>query len=96
MRYHGNELICLYEVWEALRTLFRGDRKARKALGIARGDRSRLTGLANKEPLNQGRQRGKFAGRIRNATANELDKAWAMARRMYEKYPSYLDKRDAS
>lgn len=94
VRYPGNELICLYEVWEALQTIFRGERKARKTLGIEKGDRSRLTNLANKEPLNQGRHRGKFAGKLRSATAGELDEAWAIARGMYEKYLSYLNKRD--
>jgi hypothetical protein len=96
VRYPGNELICLYEVWEALQTRFRGDGKARKALGIIRDDRSRLTKLADKEPLNQGRHRGKFAGKLRNATASELDEAWAIARGMYEKYLSYLNMRDES
>jgi hypothetical protein len=96
VRYPGNELICLYEVWEALRTVFGGEEKARRVLGIIRDDRSRLTELADTEPLNQGRHRGKFAGRLRDATANEHDEAWAIARSMYEKYLNYLNKRDES
>jgi len=53
-----NELVYLYEVWDALQTKFRGEKNARKALGICRSARSRLTHLANNEPLNQGRHRG--------------------------------------
>src|SRR4030042_5141109 len=82
VRYPGSVFVYLYEVWEALQTIFRGERKARRALEIPKDDRSRLTKLANKEPVNQGRHRGKFAGKLRNATPSELDEAWALARRM--------------
>jgi hypothetical protein len=92
VRYPGSALVYLYEVWEALRTRFRGERKTRKILGIRRKKRSRLTRLADKEPLNQGRHRGKFAGKLRDAAAIELDEAWAIARDMYERYLNFLDK----
>jgi hypothetical protein len=96
VRYPGSALVYLYEVWEALQTLFEGDDGARRTLGIDKDDRSKLTKLANDEPVNQGRHRGKFAGKLRNATANELDEAWAIARGMFEKYLGYLNKRDES
>jgi hypothetical protein len=94
VRYPRSVLVYLYEVWEALQTKFGGERKARKTLGIHRKKRSSLTKLADKEPINQGRHRGRFAGRLRDATTNELDEAWLIARGMYEKYLSYLDGRE--
>jgi len=92
IRYPGNELIYLYEVWEAVQTKFRGERKARRALGLSRIDRSMLTNLADREPINQGRHRGKFAGRLRNATSAELDEARRIARDIIKLYLAYLDK----
>jgi hypothetical protein len=86
-----NELVYLYEVWEALQTKFRGEGKARKALGILRSARSRLTHLADDEPLNQGRHRGSHAGSLRNATTDELDEARAIAEDMIALYLNYLD-----
>jgi len=94
VRYPGSAFVYLYEVWEALKTMFQGEIKARKALGIQKKNRSRLTNLANKEPVNQGRHRGKFAGKLRDATANEVNEAWTITRCMYEKYLNYLSKRD--
>lgn len=86
-----NELVYLYEVWEALQTKFRGEEKARKALGILRSARSRLTHLANDEPLNQGRHRGSHAGSLRDATTDELDEAMTIDRDMIASYLNYLD-----
>jgi hypothetical protein len=86
-----NELVYLYEVWEALQTKFQGEKKARKALGISRSTRSRLTQLANNEPLNQGRHRGSHACSLRNITTDELDEARAIARDMIALYLNYLN-----
>ena len=90
IRYPGNELVYLYEVWDALQTKFRRNKKAGKALGISRPNRSWLTNLANKEPLNQGRHRGRF-DTLRDATVEELDKARRIAKDMIEGYWKYLD-----
>jgi hypothetical protein len=90
IRYPGNELVYLYEVWDALQTKFRRNKKGRKALGISRPDRSWLTNLANKEPLNQGRHRGRF-DTLRDATFEELAKARKIANEMIEKFLFYLD-----
>ena len=92
LRYPGNELVYLYEVWDALQTKFRRNKKGRKALGISRPDRSWLTDLANKEPLNQGRHRGRF-DTLRDATYEELAKARKIAQEMIEKFLLYLDGR---
>lgn len=86
-----NELVHLYEVWEALKQEFRGEANARNALGISNRVRSTLTRLANDEPLNQGRHRGRHAGSLRDATAEELDEARAIARDMLASYLKYLD-----
>jgi len=90
-RYPGNELVYLYEIWDALKTKFRGESKARNAIGISRPGRLRLTKLADTEPLNQGRHRGQFAGSLRDATTEELNEAWAIARDMFERYLKYLE-----
>ncbi|MBE3124775.1 MAG: hypothetical protein IMZ57_03860 [Acidobacteria bacterium] len=92
IRYPGNELVYLYEVWDALQTKFRRNKKGRKALGISRRNRSRLTNLANKEPLNQGRHRGRF-DTLRDATIDELAEARNIAKEMIEKFLLYLDDR---
>lgn len=92
IRYPGNELVYLYEVCDALQTNFRGEKKARKALGISKSDRSALTELANSKPLNQGRHRGQHAGRLRNATTEELAEARKIAREMIAKYMAFLDR----
>lgn len=91
IQYPENEFVYLYEIWDALQTKFQGDRKARRALGISKPDRSRLTNLANNEPLNQGRHRGQFAEMLRNATTEELDEARKIASDFIEKYLNYLD-----
>ncbi|MGB8957950.1 MAG: hypothetical protein WCC00_02940 [Candidatus Aminicenantales bacterium] len=90
VRYPGNELIYLYEIWDALQTKFRRNKKGRKALGISRSDRSWLTNLANKEPLNQGRHRGRF-DTLQDATFEDLAKARLIAKEMIEKFLLYLD-----
>lgn len=92
VRYRGNEVVYLYEIWDALMTKFQGERRARKALNISKSDRTRLSNLANKEPLNQGRHRGQHAGELRNATTEELFEARRIAREMIEKYLRFLDK----
>jgi hypothetical protein len=91
IRYPENELVYLYEIWDALQTKFRSGNKARRALGLLKPDSSRLTRLANKEPLNQGRHRGQFAEGLRDATSAELGEARKIAKEMVEKYLRYFD-----
>jgi len=86
-----NELVHLYEVWDALKQKFQGESAARHALGISRSVRSKLGRLADDEPLNQGRHRGQHAGSLRDATVEELDEARAIARDMLASYLKYLD-----
>ncbi len=86
-----NELVHLYEVWEALKQKFGGENNAKRALSIPRRVRSRLGQLANNEQLNQGRHRGRHAGSLRDATAEELCEARAIAQNMLASYLRYLD-----
>lgn len=88
-----NELIHLYEVWDALQKEFRGKEKAQSTLGISVHERSRFGRLANIEPLNQGRHRGQHAGSLRDATSEELDEAREIARHMLASYLEHLDKK---
>jgi len=86
-----NELVHLYEVWEALALKFQGESAARHALGISSSVRSKFGRLANDEPLNQGRHRGRHTDSLRDATVEELDEARAIARDMIASYLKYLD-----
>lgn len=86
-----NELIYLYEIWDALKVAYGDQKKARKVLGIKDSDRRKLTNLSNSEPLNQGRHRGEFAGKLRDATSEELENAREIATTMLVSYLEYLD-----
>jgi len=87
----NSELVHLFEVWETLKKLFGGEKNARDTLGISVAKRNRLGTLANDEPLNQGRHRGKHAGKLRNATADELNDARDIAREMIGAYLEHLE-----
>lgn len=76
-----NELVHLYEIRDALSTHYRGKQNARTALNIAQSEWQRLGILANVEPIEQGRHRGKhFAGR-RDVTDAELQEARSIVRK---------------
>jgi hypothetical protein len=55
----ANELVHLHETRDALSEHFGGREAARTALGISKTEWQRLGALANAEPLEQGRHRGK-------------------------------------
>ena len=95
VRDPGNELVHLYEVWEALSQKFQGESAVKDALGISNNARSKLGRLANDEPLNQGRHRGRYVGSLRDATIEELGEARAIARDLIVSYSNYLDKENA-
>jgi hypothetical protein len=86
----SNELTHLYEIRDALSRKFGGDEGARSTLKISRNEWSRFGTLANDEPLNQGRHRGKKLGQLRDATQAELAAARGIARRMTLAYLKYL------
>jgi hypothetical protein len=77
----ANELVHLYEIRDALRKHYGGERAARGALGIAKPEWNRLGALANDEPLRQGRHRGEHLPALRDASASELEEARSIAKR---------------
>jgi hypothetical protein len=80
-----DELVHLYEIRDGLVRRYGSEVAARRALGIVRGEWNRLGTLANVEPLQEGRHRGKHPGAKRPATEAELvevrsiARAWIMA-----------------
>lgn len=91
-----NELIHLYEIREALAKHFGGQNGATDALGISSAKWSRLGRLADRDPLAQGRHRGKDVGALRDATEEELEEARAIARKMIEAYVEHIQMNQAS
>ena len=77
-----DELTHLYEIREALARHYRDDHRAQKTLGITKADWKRLGQLANDEPLQQSRHRGKHLPSIRPATEAELEEAREISRRL--------------
>jgi hypothetical protein len=75
-----DELVHLYEVRDTLSRYYGGEQAARDALGISKTDWQRLGVLANVEPLEQSRHRGKHLQGRRPATEAELDEARQLAR----------------
>ena len=75
-----DELVHLYEVRDTLSRHYGGEQAARDALGISKTDWQRLGVLANVEPLEQSRHRGKHLQGRRPATEAELDEARQLAR----------------
>ena len=78
----ADALVHLYEIRDALSTSFGGEESARSALGITSTDWRQLGQLANDEPLQEGRHRGRHATRTRPATPTELVSARDIARRL--------------
>jgi hypothetical protein len=82
----ANELVHLYEVRDALSKHFGGEEGARIALGISKAEWQRLGSLANAEPLEQGRHRGKHPDSRRSATQTELHEARQIVHRWIEAF----------
>ena len=77
----NNELVHLYEIRDALAGHYGSEQSARDALGISKGEWQRIGVLANVEPLEQGRHRGRHPTGRRAATESELNEARQLARR---------------
>ena len=86
----GEELVYLYEIWDALKKKFQGPEKARSVLNISPETLTRFNELTCNLPLKQGRHRGKF-DTLRDATAEELVEARRIAQDMMERYLRHLD-----
>ena len=88
----NNEFVHLYEIREALQKEFGNRKKAFKELGITDKEWKVIGDLADNQPLEQGRHRGKFVGVLRAAERSELDAARKSAADFIEKYLIYLEK----
>ena len=86
-----NELVYLYEIRDALAKRFKNAKSARQKLGISKNEWDTLGRLANQEPLEQGRHRGKAVGSLRPAGIQELDTARKCASRLVELYLIFLE-----
>lgn len=75
-----DELVHLYEVRDALSRHYGGEVAARDALRIGKAEWQRLGFLANVEPLDQSRHRGKHSHGRRPATDAELEEARNLTR----------------
>jgi hypothetical protein len=67
----SNELLYLYEIRDALSKHYGGEGEARVALSISNAEWKRLGRLANEQPLEQGRHRGKHL--VGRRAASEKD-----------------------
>jgi hypothetical protein len=74
---------------------FGDEREARESLGISETKWDKLGTLANTDPLQQGRHRGRHLGSLRGATSEELTEARAIARMMIEAYLALLERNAA-
>jgi hypothetical protein len=75
-----DEFTHLYEIRDALCKHYGNEDAARRALGVSRNNFSRFRALANVEPVEQGRHRGKHPHGRRPATPEELEEARKLAR----------------
>jgi hypothetical protein len=81
----NNALVHLFEIRDALTKHYGDEQSARDALSISKTKWGRLGILANVEPLEEGRHRGKHPTGRRAATPSELEEArqltcrWIMA-----------------
>jgi len=87
----NNEFVHLYEVRDSLSERFGNKKKAIQRLCITRKEWDTIGDLANKQPLKQGRHRGKSAGKLREADLSELKSARKSIANLIEKYLVYLE-----
>jgi hypothetical protein len=85
----ADELVHLYEIRDALSKAFGGEDKAIKLLGVSKNKWDRLGILANVEPLEEGRHRGKHSSR-RIASHHEIQEARDIARELILGYVNTL------
>lgn len=81
-----NELVHLYELREAVSQELGGNARALKALELSKREWNRFGQLSNDMPIVEGRHRGKFVGKLRPATEEELVEARTFARTLFLRY----------
>lgn len=83
----GDELVHLYEVWEAITGELGGEGVALKTLGLSKSNKNNLTMLANNAPVQEGRHRGAHhTKQLRAAMEEELGKARGFVRTLIDRY----------
>lgn len=82
----ANELVHLYEIRDAIVKHHGNEQAARTTLGISSGEWSRFGKLANAEPVEEGRHRGRHPSGRRPATREELAEVRATASRLIEAF----------
>ena len=87
----ADELVHLYEIRDALSSRFGNTDKALKNLRITKKEWDIIGDLANAQPFEEGRHRGKSAGLLRPAGDHELNIARECARNLVEKYLKFLE-----
>ena len=87
-----NELTHLYEIRDALKEEFDGEKRARTAVGVSKAKWRQLGGLANNPLVRQGRHKGRSLGHSRKATQAELEEARTIAKHMILGYLEYLER----
>ncbi len=87
----ANCLVHLYEILDALSLKFGGKTPAINALSLPSSQWSELGRLANHEPLQEGRHRGKMVCSLRPATTVELDRCKTIASSFIVEYLQYLE-----
>jgi hypothetical protein len=80
-----NELVHLFEIRDALAKHFGKDQTAQKRLQITE-EWKRLGKLANDEPVEQSRHRGKHFEDLRPASPQELEEARVIAKKLIEAF----------
>lgn len=91
LRDAANEFIHLYDIREALKTFFGGDKETRDALGITKAEWNEFGKISNDEPIRQGRHRGKHYDVLRDATDDERLRARKFIRLLIGKYIGWLE-----
>lgn len=86
----NNEFVHLYEVRDSLFKRFGKKKNAIQRLSITEKEWDTIGDLAS-QPLNQGRHRGQFAGKLREANLSELKSARKSVANLIEKYLVYLE-----
>jgi hypothetical protein len=87
----ANCLVHLYEILDSLSSKFGGKTQAINALSLSSSHWNELGRLANHEPLQEGRHRGKMVYSLRPATKEELDRCKSIASKFVVEYLQYLE-----
>lgn len=92
MRDPSDELVHLYEIADALKSLFKRPREVQDHIEIQPEEWGRFERLCNHRELRQSRHRGLAASVLRDATPDELHEARSLACKMIDGYLCYLER----